>query len=65
MPTSLVTIAIQELPALIAAIRSLFVTANPTAPVPTDAEVIAAYQQAYALTVATDEAWLAAHPPTT
>lgn len=64
MPTSLVTIAIQELPALIEAIRSLFVTANPTAPVPTDAEVVAAYQQAYALTIATDEAWLAAHPPT-
>jgi hypothetical protein len=58
----LVTIAIAELPDAIKFLKGLFVSANPDAPVPTDAEVIAAYLSACASSIATDEAWLAAHP---
>lgn len=58
----LVTIAIQEAPAVIALLRDAFATANPDAQVPTDEEVIAAYQQAFASSIAKDDDWLAAHP---
>lgn len=58
----LIALAIAELPTLIAAIRSKFVQDNPGDPAPTDADVHAALEQAYQSSLATDEAWLAAHP---
>lgn len=59
---ALVGIAIQELPAIIDSLKGLFVQQHPDAPVPTDAEVIAAYQEALASSLAKDAAWLEAHP---
>lgn len=61
---ALVNVAIQELPAVIDWLRSAFKKADPSAPDVTDAEVIAAYENAFASSVAKDERWLAAHPET-
>lgn len=58
---SLVAVAIQNLPAIIDSLREWFHEANPGAPLPTDTEVIEAYQQALASSLAKDAAWLAAH----
>ena len=62
---ALVGIAIQELPAIIESLKGLFVSQHPDAPVPSDADVIAAYQEALASSLAKDSAWLAAHPEPT
>ena len=58
----LAAIAIQNLPAIIDALKGMFLRANPGAPLPTDEEVIAAYQEALASSLAKDANWLAAHP---
>lgn len=60
--TQLVTLAIAEIPGIAAALRSLFAQANPTAPVPTDAEIFAAYKDAFNSGIAKDNLWLAQHP---
>jgi hypothetical protein len=60
----LLALAIQEAPTMISALKDLFSKQNPDAPVPTDAEVIAAYNDAFASSLAKDEQWLAAHPET-
>lgn len=57
----LIELAIRETPTIVAYLRVLFTKANADAPVPTDAELIAAYQAALASSLAQDEAWLAAH----
>lgn len=62
---ALVGLVIQELPQLIDSVRTLFVQQNPGAPLPTDEDVIAAYQQALASSLARDAAWLAQHPEPT
>ena len=62
----LVLLALQELPAIISRLQELFHRDHPGEPQPTDVEVIAAYQSAYALSLLQDEAWLranAASPP--
>ncbi len=61
---ALIALVIQELPALIPEIKGLFQAQNPGQPEPTDADVKAALLAAIAATLGTDEAWLAAHPPT-
>ena len=58
----LVAIAIQNLPAIIESLKGFFQQANPGAPLPTDEEVIAAYQEALASSLAKDANWLASHP---
>ncbi len=58
----LVTIAIQELPGVIALLKGLFASSNPNDPQPTDAEVIAAYQAACESSLAKDADWLKQHP---
>ena len=55
-------LAIQEAPQIIAAFKALYAAAHPGTPGPTDAEVIAAFNMAFNLSIATDDAWLAAHP---
>lgn len=58
----LVNVAIAQLPALFAWIRGAHSQADPGAPLPTDAEVIAALHAAVASSTARDDQWLAAHP---
>lgn len=62
MVNPLVVLAIQETPAIIATVKSLFAKQNPDAPEPTDAEVIAAYQNALQSSLDKDALWLAQHP---
>jgi hypothetical protein len=61
---ALIALVIQELPALIPEIKSLFVAQNPGAPAPTDAEVHAALLAAIAASLSKDDEWLASHKPT-
>lgn len=58
----LVTLVIEELPSVVDEVRSLFAARHPTDPLPTDADVKAAFDQAFQSSLAKDEAWLAAHP---
>jgi hypothetical protein len=58
----ILAVVIKELPTLIGLAKLLFKRDNPEAPVPTDEEVIAAYQTALESSLAKDAAWLAAHP---
>lgn len=58
----LVNVAIEELPAVIALIKSAFKKRDPAAPAPTNEEVIAAYNAAVISSLTKDEKWLAAHP---
>ncbi len=59
--STLATVAIQNLPGLIGFLKAAFQRQNPSAPVPTDEDVILAYQQALASSLARDADWLAAH----
>jgi len=60
---ALVGVLIENMPGIIDLAKELFAKNHPTEPVPTDEEVIAAYQQALASSLAKDAAWLAAHQP--
>jgi hypothetical protein len=62
MNEALIQLAIQETPAVIAGIKSLFARDNPNEPQPTNEEVIAAFNAAFASSLAKDENWLALHP---
>lgn len=57
----LLNVIIQNLPAGIALFQTLFHKAHPDELVPTDAEVVAAFDAAYQSSVAKDDRWLAAH----
>ena len=59
---SLVNTITGALPGIIALIRANHAAANPGAPEPTSAEVIAAFESAVAQSLAKDAAWKAAHP---
>ncbi len=61
---ALIALIIQELPALLPEIKDLFHKANPNEPVPTDDQVHQAFLAAIAATLAKDDSWLQAHPPT-
>jgi hypothetical protein len=50
------------LPSVIALIKSLTAKADPSAPVPTDAEVKALFASICLKSLAVDDAWLAGHP---
>ncbi len=58
----LLSVAITELPTVIDLLKSAFRRAHPDQPAPTSEEVIAAYQSALRTSLATDDAYLAAHP---
>lgn len=60
---ALVGVLIENMPGIIDLAKTLFAQTHPTEPVPTDEEVIAAYQQALASSLAKDAAWLASHSP--
>lgn len=62
MKEQLITLAIQQAPSVIAGLKELFQKENPDAPVPTEVEIIQAFNSAFFSSLAVDEAWLAAHP---
>jgi hypothetical protein len=57
----LIAIAIKLTPQIIALIRDAQQRNNPNSPVPTDAEVIAAYEAAFRSSLDKDARWLEAH----
>jgi hypothetical protein len=57
----LLQLAIQETPAIIALLRDAFKKQNAGQPIPTDAEVVAAWGAAFLSSLAKDENWLATH----
>jgi hypothetical protein len=59
--TSIINLAVQELPAVISLFKELFKKQNPDAPEPTNEEVIAAFETAYQMSLAKDDAILNAH----
>ena len=59
----LIALAVQELPGLISYLKLMFAKQNPTAPMPSDMEIIAAYQVALADSLTVDADWLTKHPP--
>lgn len=62
MNEALVNVITGTLPGIIALIRANHAAANPDAPVPTSAEVIAAFEAAVGQSLARGDAWLSAHP---
>ncbi len=54
-------LVLQQLPTLVDLIKSRHAAVNPSAAPLTDAEVLAALQQAIASSIAKDDQWLAAH----
>jgi hypothetical protein len=58
----LITTIDAALPGIFALLRANHAAANPGAPVPTSAEVIAAFESAVAQSLARGDAWLVAHP---
>lgn len=62
MNQQLLVLAIQQTPVVVGLLQALFKRHNVDEPVPTEAEVIAAFQSALQSSLAKDEAWLAAHP---
>lgn len=59
---ALIALAIQQVPAILDFLKTVHQEQNPGAPVPSDEDVIAAYQAALASSLAKDAAWLAQHP---
>ena len=51
------------LPSGVSLVQALFARQHPGEPVPTSAEVLAAFGSACASSIASHDAWLAAHPP--
>lgn len=58
----IVSVAIQELPSILALIRQRHADAHPDATL-TDEQVLAGLASAIMSSLAKDDAWLAAHPP--
>lgn len=50
------------LPSVVVMVQTLFMKQHPDVPLPTSAEVLAAFEATCANTLAKDDAWLAAHP---
>ena len=61
MNPALINLAIQETPLIIELLKALFKKSDPTAPTPTDAEVIAAWQNGFISSLAKDDQWLSVH----
>lgn len=61
-PNALVNVGVAILPEVLALFRSRHAAADPNAPTPTDAEVLAGLKAAVEQSIATDNDWLARHP---
>jgi hypothetical protein len=62
MSPALTALAIQQAPAVLALLRDAWTKRFPGSAPPSDEQVIAAYRDAFAASMAKSEAWLEAHP---
>jgi len=62
--TNITGAIVMVLPSVVSLVQAIFVKQYPGDPVPTSAEVLAAFGSACASSIARDDAWLAAHPKT-
>jgi len=62
MNPALLTLIIQEIPAAVDLIKTLFAQQHPGEPIPTEAEIVAAYQSALQASLDKDQQWLSVHP---
>jgi hypothetical protein len=62
MNPGLLNLIIGQIPGIIAMIKTNHAASDPNAPPVTDADVLAALQQAVASSIARDDQWLQAHP---
>jgi hypothetical protein len=60
--TNITGAIVTVLPSVISLVQALFKKQHPDLPVPTSAEVMAAFLSTCSSTLAKDEEWLAAHP---
>lgn len=65
MLDQLIALAIRQAPDLIQRLREQFAAAHPGDHEPTDADIIEAYQGAFASSLAKDDRYLAVHPAET
>lgn len=61
---AIANVAVTVLPEILALVRSRHAAADPGAPTPTDADVLRGLETAVKDSIAKDDEWLAAHPPT-
>lgn len=62
MGAALAALALEMTPSVIKMLQDRFAADNPGQPVPTSAEVIAAWQDAFTKSLAIDDEYLATHP---
>ena len=58
----LLALAIRETPAILGYLKILFATQHPDQPLPSDEDVISAYEAAFSSSLAKDDQWLDQHP---
>lgn len=63
MNAALISLAIEEAPAIIKLLQDRYAAAHPDLTPATDDQVVAAYRTGFLATVAKDETWKAGHAP--
>ncbi len=62
MNPQLLAVAVENIPGIVALLKSAFAKKHPDQPQPSGAEIVAAYEQAFRDDLAADDAYLNSHP---